>query len=427
MPVKRLDMRVRNALAWVLLATLTLLFYVFTLRPASARLTQGYMAYYVGGALMLSGAPASALYDDPAFVAQVEARTEGRVRDNFLANPPVLALAWMPLSNISPQHARVIWSCLNSLLLCMSIAILARTLAAPQWRLCAAAAVAVLFVCSSPTRAQMIQGQMYCVLLALHVTAWCAHLTHRDRVTGAALGLAMALKLSGWPILLLLLLERRWRAAAWAGGCAAACVAASLPRTGLEVWRDLLLSRIPSIFAGPQASVSAYQDTTGFWQHLWRYDAFFNPHPVANLPALATVLTLIVTLSACVGLGRSRQPAYVRFVAAIALTELLSPVAEQYHYILVLPALAVLWFMGWERRSRALALCAALATLLINAPMAFDQYAAGWWALLAYPRLMGGWLVFASLLVSPRPAHSASTNSSAHSVAAPRLPRSHNA
>jgi hypothetical protein len=41
----------------------------------------------------------------------------------------------------------------------------------------------------------------------------------------------------------------------------------------------------------------------------------------------------------------------VRFTAAVALTELLSPFAEQYQYIVLLLPLAVLWHEAWLYRS----------------------------------------------------------------------------
>jgi len=48
---------------------------------------------------------------------------------------------------------------------------------------------------------------------------------------------------------------------------------------GVDAWRAEFLSGIPKVLGSSAATLTAYQDTTGFWQHWFRYDAELNPSP----------------------------------------------------------------------------------------------------------------------------------------------------
>ena len=272
------------------------------------------------------------------------------------------------------------------------------------------AGLAALFTLPAPTREQFLLGQMYSFLLLLHVIGWRAYTRRRDALAGVALGLAMALKLSGWPIGLLMIARRRWTAV-WtsiATGIGAAVI--TLPWVGIDAWRAFILVAVPRALGRPGRTLTAYQDTGGFWQHWLRYDTHLNPHPIFNAPILASMLTVSTAAVACFALLARQRPAHISYAAAVALVELLSPAAEQYHYIVLLLPLAVLWHEGWLLRSRG-ALCAVcVATLLIAWPIHFKAPHPAWALLLSYPRLIGGWIGFAALLVPWRDNRQATGN-----------------
>jgi hypothetical protein len=117
---------------------------------------------------------------------------------------------------------------------------------------------------------------------------------------------------------------------------------------------------------------------------------------------LATFLNLGTTAVACVALVVRRRPAYVSFAAAVGLIELLSPAALQYHYILVLLPLVVLWHEALSHRSSGALWCALAATFLLAWPMNYKAPHPGWALLLSYPRLIGGWIVFTALMMAWR-------------------------
>jgi hypothetical protein len=86
----------------------------------------------------------------------------------------------------------------------------------------------------------------------------------------------------------------------------------------------------------------------------------------------------------------------------VALIELLSPAAEQYHYTVLLLPLAILWRDAWLHRSKFALGAAAVATFLIGWPIHYKSPHPTWAFLLSYPRLFGGWILFAALLMTWR-------------------------
>jgi hypothetical protein len=381
----------RGIMATMILTAVVAAFLVHTAIPAAARLTNGFLAYYVGAQIIKNGEPGARLYDDEWFSERVKEVSGGRVTDIYLANPPVMAVAWLPFAYLNVEQARELWVGLSVLWLGIAVGLIATQLSG-WWHPLGLAALAALFTLPAPAREQFLLGQMYCFLLLLHVIGWRAYTRRQDALAGVALGVAIALKLSGWPIGLLMLAQRRWTAV-WSSivtGIGAAVL--TLPWVGIDAWRAFFFAAIPRGLRRPAATLTVYQDTGGFWQHWLRYDAQLNPHPIFNAPALASMLTIGTAAVACFALIARRRPAYVSFAAAVALVELLSPAAEQYHYIVLLLPLAVLWHEAWLLRSRG-ALCAAcFASLLIAWPINYRAPHPVWALLLSYPRLIGGWI-----------------------------------
>lgn len=394
--IRRVDL-----LLGTLLIALVAVFLVRTAVPAGSRLTGGFLAYFAAGDLIASGTDARELYDQPAFEQRVRNLSHGTVRDVYLGNTPALAVAWLPFAQLPIEPARRLWVGLSVLFLIFTIGLTAAR-APRDERLLAVVVLTVLFTIPSPAREQLLLGQMYALLLMLHALGLRAYERGDDALTGVALGLTMMLKLSGWPIVVLLLLRRRWRAVVWIAGTALIVFALTLPWVGLDAWREAVFVQMPASAALPAAKLSAYQTVSGLWQHLLRADAAFNPQPVADLHWLATAGTLLTMAAACAALLLNRLSPQVQYAAALVLTVLLSPLAEQYHYLLVLLPFALLCMHGYFAGSWRLGLVLLIAGVLLAAPFPYKTYQPGWWALLDYPRLAAGWIVFVTLMALGR-------------------------
>jgi hypothetical protein len=140
----------------------------------------------------------------------------------------------------------------------------------------------------------------------------------------------------------------------------------------------------------PASSVTAYQTTLGLFRRLCVADARWNPTPAADcapiafiIPALvnggATLLTMFLALKA------ARPEPWL--AAAAALSVLTLPAVEEAHFVLMAIPLALL-------RLSIVETMVVGSLLLVPLEWTAERFTAGWWALLAYPRLYAGWLLW---------------------------------
>ena len=152
------------------------------------------------------------------------------------------------------------------------------------------------------------------------------------------------------------LAARSWRVVAGAIATAAVMVAASAPWNGWSAWEPFLLD-LPRLASDPRRYVTAYQTITSPIGHLFTFDAFWNPRPVADLPHLATGLTIAVTALVFITSVRVQRLASPDLgVRSLSLAMLaapavcMAPVGEGYHYVQVLPSVVVAFSVGRPAR-----------------------------------------------------------------------------
>jgi uncharacterized membrane protein len=144
-------------------------------------------------------------------------------------------------------------------------------------------------------------------------------------------------------------------------------------------------------------SVTAYQTQLGLVRHLFVHDARWNPVPLVDLPALASVLS--VTLG-CALLGWTMLVAWKRprndliFAAFSALTLILSPVSLDYHYTLALLPLAILLTDSHAHPMSALIVMLGALLIAADLPYRSPKLAAGALSVFAYPKLYGAYLLW---------------------------------
>jgi hypothetical protein len=266
-----------------------------------------------------------------------------------------------------------------------------------------AALASVVVALYRPLHADLRAGQVY-TLLALCYSLWLyGFVAGRDRVCGAALAALALLKLAGWPLWLLLLAARRWRALGWAVGFGAVVALLTLPLFGLDFWLDYLLRQAPAISAEPIYAVPAFQTLAGLLGQLFVFDARWSPRPLADAPWLAIALwwaAALPLLAATLRLAR-RAPAHAA-LASLCLVVPLQPAGEQYHYTLLLALLLVGLVAPRELVTRPLAgvvFVVGVALLVLPAYFLDTEAWSGWpWALLAYPRLYGALLLWGAIV-----------------------------
>jgi hypothetical protein len=247
-------------------------------------------------------------YPSPAAVAQVTDPAAG----HFFVYPPLLAFALAPLAALPFGAAAAIYT----VLLIGAMTLTLRLLRVTDWR-CYAIAFASLPVLSS-----LRLGAISPLLALAAAVAW----RWRDRwlVVGAAVGGAVVAKLFLWPLVVWLLVTRRFRAAAvaTAGAAAATLVTwAIVGFAGLREYPDLLrtLSRVESDWG---FSVAALGNRL-------------------HLPCLAIAACVVAGLLVTAYTGPADDRDARLFGAAIAVALLLTPILWLHYFTLALVPLAL--------------------------------------------------------------------------------------
>ena len=269
-------------------------------------------------------------------------------------NPPHFHLLVWPLTYLSVRQASLAWMAINVCLAAGAIVAVRTELSIRlSWRGWLVAAY--LALAAAPTLTWFVTGQLTGILAALGTWIWIE--LRRDRWTraGVAIGLACGLKLFLAPLLLYLVIRRRWSAVAAAAAAIAASFATGLLLFGLAAHHDWIvaLRDVQWTWAPMNASIVA------------PFARITVPSPGmadARAPGLgwtaaATGVSLVVLAAGILASLRAR--AADRAVCVLYLTSLLcSPLGwVYYHWILAGPGVAV--FRLYDRRL-VYAACAGL-------------------------------------------------------------------
>lgn len=363
---------------------------IFTVFSATA-ITHGFVSYYVASRLLVSGELGPPAYDDRWFGDVVQRLTSSSVREIFTPNPPTMALMALPLAGLDAASARMIWLAASLLLFLAGVAALVRYQASRNRAL--AVPVLWLMLLSPAVFTNLRIGQGYLMVFALFAAATLLLLRERDRLAGICLGLLLALKMSGVALVLILIARRRWMPLVWASGTAALAVLAVTPFIDASMWW-IFPSQVQAFVARPAGSVTAYQTTLSLARHLCIADPQWNPAPAANCAPIAfaaPAMLIGVAIAATLLLASRALRTEPVMAAAVTLTVLSLPAAAESHFVLMAIPLALL-------RLGTLELVVIAGLLIVPLEMTAERFTAGWWALLAYPRLYAAWILWAASL-----------------------------
>jgi len=183
------------------------------------------------------------------------------------------------------------------------------------------------------------------------------------------LGLTMAIKSAGLPLLLVLVLRRRW--AAVLAGIVSALALALLTALYAEsaTWRTYA-AYVPAFVQQPTIAVTANQSLVGWTRRF-----------LDTGPLLSQLFLILISLATAWRLRSAPLPTAI--AGGVLVSALFSPTAEDHHFAVL--AIPVLLLDQQPRRAWVL-----LAVLLVI-PLQWTAFAftEGWSALLAYPRLYG--------------------------------------
>ncbi|MGW0613337.1 glycosyltransferase 87 family protein [Streptomyces sp. NPDC002788] len=245
--------------------------------------------------------------------------------------PPFAAVAMLPMALLDLRTAVAAALLLNL----AALAVILRLLAGSAWRRpgwYGWALIACLLPLFEPLRDTFSFGQVNLLLLALVLTDATLLATGRGRFAGAGIGLAAAVKLTPALFIGLLLVARRWRAAAIATGVALGATA---------------------LAAGVDPDASRFYWTEALWDtHRIGRPAYVSNQSVQGVlarlgePDRAVWAAVVLLVLGVWAVRVRRAVAAGDWTAAFALTGLaaclVSPITWVHHLVWLLPSFAVL-------------------------------------------------------------------------------------
>jgi len=374
-----------QSIAWAFAVVVLAAFTLFSARSV----THGFVAYYAASKLLVTGELGPQAYDDRWFGAYVQDITHSNVREIFTPNPPTMALMALPVAAIGPQPARTVWLFASVALFTGAVFALARERGRRDR---AVPVVALLLALLAPAVLTNIRiGQGYLIVFALFAAVLIAFAERRDALGGIALGLLLGLKTSGTALVVVLMVQRRWRAIAVAAGVAAAVAIAVTPFIDAAMWWQYP-DVVRAFVQRPSGSVTAYQTTLSLFRRLCVADPMWNPSPAASCGPIAFAIPYallgVALLITVVAVHRAPR-AHAGLAAGVVLSLLALPASAEVHFVLLgIPLLLI------PLRPIELAIIAFL--MLVPLEITAEKFTTGWWVLLAYPRLYATWLLWAA-------------------------------
>ncbi len=396
----RLTERPYNLLVYAVFLIVAIWFVARIAVPFGGRLTQGF-GYYSASRLLYSGDYSDRVYEREFFQALVLADSFGEAEDIW-GNPPPNILMLLPLAGLPIRSARVVWTALNIVFLICALSLLIWAFAprAPLVLWILIFSVALLF---RPVISNFVFGQAYILMFLLLVLAVIGIQRQGNVIGGLSLGLALSLKLVGWPLTLLLIWLRRWRYLAVYALTVIFIALASLPIFGFSSWQAFYASLI-KMTNSPLICVTAYQTTRSWLCHALAPDILWQNAETLSLPWFAPLLLIVAGAVALVlSLALVNQEPMAAAAALIAWGVLFAPLGEEYHHVVML--VPIIWLIGSWWSSYPIAwvslvfLMIALILYIVPFPLNHPRLQQGWLALLAYPRLYAAWLVWLSLIL----------------------------
>jgi hypothetical protein len=329
----------------------------------SAVFQKDFMAYYLPARALFSGGN---IYDPLPVLADKYEPRAGHHFEHPTPYPPIAIIALSPLSLLRYEYAVSIWSTLEFTSFVITGLLLLRHFGGRK----APTPVILTLLLVVPWRpifTDLYVGQMMMFLGLLLILAWLSLRSDRKLVAGLLLGAVLALKFYGWPILVLLLLRKRFTTVAAA---LSVFVAANL--FGIAV-------------VGLPTVIEYYSRISPAISSIYREDPFnFSLAGVGFRLGgswFALVLTMFGLLaSLALALRSSRDCAYIIMLTA---SIILAPIAWFHYLVTLVPALCFIAARTNIQKKELI-----VATLIIVAVIfGFETYAHQYSAFATWPPL----------------------------------------
>jgi len=257
-------------------------------------------------------------------------------------HPPPVILLSLPLGWLTYQQAAIVWFAFELSCILVSVYLLL------QWSGMRANLMLVL-ICTlfalawSPFRQELTVGQLMTLNLALLIGSWQMLRAGKEIRGGILLGCAIAFKLIAWPLVILLVLRKKWRAIGATGAVLVSANGLIALFIGLQTVADYYVK------VGPLVSTlyRSYCGNFSLWSIGWRVFAgtgtpvltAVNAPPLVEAPNLAcysAVILPVILLTVGVFLAMRTSTFDASFGIMTCVTLLIAPITWSHYLILAL-------------------------------------------------------------------------------------------
>lgn len=306
-------------------------------------ITHGFTAYYTYSKMILEGDDVSKSYDTAYFNKKINEYGIRNIYD-VQYNLPSTSFVYLPVAWLQPLNAKIVWGIISVILYFLSSVIL---LGVYDIRLSGNLGLLIIIVIFiwHPVYENIALGQMFSLLLFLLVLSMLGLKKKNAGLTSISLAISILSKGYGLVLYLWLLFSKRYKVFFLSAVLILLVIVLSLPIINISSWESFYKLLGTSLGRGDYDSNVAYQSINGFIRHLFIYNKELNPNALLNLPNnFVFILTLLINLTIIIILSfKSREHTnndyftLLNYSALIAVSVVTAPIAEEYHYVLMLP------------------------------------------------------------------------------------------
>jgi len=405
---------------WALSACLLLWFGCTAIPHAWKVLDTDFPNYYITAHLVRDHISTARIYEWVWFQRQQDYLQTGQTFSAMQPLTPFSSLFIWPFATLAPLTAKHCWLILNAGLLLASAWMLRRNTGL-RW-----SSMALLITASYPLERNLLTGQFYILLLFLITLGLWMHLRGHRVSAGAAIAVAIGLKIFPLLYVLYFLRKRDWRAMAGVMTGFFAVAVVSIVAFGWQLNRLYLLQLLPREMRGD--STDPYNlgsaSFSVLFHRLFVFEPTLNPHPAIHAAWLLSVLLPVIQLLVVVPLivladprTKDSRQTQLEWSAVLLASLTLSPMPASYHFVLLFLPVAVLAKTFIDEDAQWALATLVILFLAIGFPRWPTNSGPGWLALLHVPRLYATAALYALTLWQLRP-----TQQRVRSLAARNVP-----
>ena len=298
-----------------------------------------FINYYYGGWFLNHGQFDKFVYEPYQFNLEIRKHYSGFFFGNFTPVPPITAWLFTPFACLPISLAKILFNLLSLGLFCYSLFSLLKHLQLKTVWL-----VLLPLVFLLPLKSNMVQGQLYLLLLTLLIQGFLFTEQHRKTAAAFCFGVAIALKIFPAVVLLYLLLNKNYHVLLRTIACVAVFIFVPYLVTHSAFTLDYYTQILPRLMSGEinDPWANAYQSMTVLLRQLFVYDPLLNTGTTLFNPALFKGLNTLFTLLFSLAFARLIYKAanrWQQFALTLFLGVLISGYGSVYGLLLLIPLL----------------------------------------------------------------------------------------